>query len=105
MMTNKEYLTKSLAGLDISDDDIDVILLKAGLSGTAATDANACDIAVYNRMSTVLKSMMRNVSEGGYSNSWNMEAVKLFYKSLCYELGKENVLLKRPTLRNRSNYW
>jgi hypothetical protein len=56
-------------------------------------------------MSVVLKGVMQNISEGGYSISWNMEAAKLFYNSLCSELGLENVLVGRPKVRNRSNLW
>ena len=104
-MTNKEYLTKSLNGLNISEDDIDIILLKSSIDGDANADVSACDKAVYNRMSVVLKGTTQNVSEGGYSISWNMEAVKLFYAALCSELGLENVLVGRPKIRNRSNIW
>lgn len=104
-MTNKEYLTKSLNGLNISEDDIDIILLKGGLDADDKADVKACDVAVYNRMSVILKGMLQNVSEGGYSISWNMEAVKLYYAALCNELGKENVLVARPKVRNRSNIW
>lgn len=104
-MTNKEYLTKSLNGLNLTEDDIDVILAKGGLDMDANADVNACDVAVYKRMSVILKGTMQNVSESGYSISWNMEAVKLFYAALCNELGKENVLVARPKIRNRSNIW
>lgn len=103
--TNKQYLTKSLNGLNVSEDDIDVILLKSDLDGDAIVDVQACDKAVHKRMSVILKGTMQNVSEGGYSISWNMEAVKLFYAALCNELGLENVLVGRPKVRNRSNYW
>jgi hypothetical protein len=104
-MTNKEYLTKSLNGLSVSEDDIELILLKSSLSGEASVDVPACDKAVYNRMSIVLKGVTQNVSEGGYSISWNMDAVKLFYNSLCHELGLDNVLTGSPKVRNRSNCW
>lgn len=104
-MTNKEYLTKSLNGLNVSEDDIDIILLKGGLAANDTADARGCDISVYNRMSVILKGMLQNVSEGGYSISWNMEAVKLYYAALCNELAKENVLVARPKVRNRSNIW
>lgn len=104
-MTNKQYLTKSLSGLNISEDDIDVILIKASLDGDANADVRGCDIATYHRMSIVLKGAMQNVTEGGYSISWNIEAVKLFYNALCSELGLENVLFTRPKIRNRSNLW
>jgi hypothetical protein len=104
-MTNKEYLTQSLNGLNVSEEDIELILLKGSLSGDASVDVPACDKAVYNRFSVVLKGMAQNVSEGGYSISWNMEAVKLFYSTLCNEFGLENALVSRSKVRNRSNIW
>lgn len=104
-MTNKEYLTLSLNGLNISDDDITLILLKSGIDADDSADIKACDTAVYKRMSFILKGTLQNVSEGGYSISWNMDAVKLFYSALCNELGVENVLVSRPKIRNRSNFW
>ena len=100
-MTNKEYLKKSLAGLNITDDDIEVILLKAD----AEVAVRDCDLATYKRMSVILKGMMQNVSEGGYSISWNIEAVKVYYNALCNELRLENALFARPKVRNRSNIW
>ncbi|ERI85118.1 hypothetical protein HMPREF1981_02005 [Bacteroides pyogenes F0041] len=104
-MTNKQYLTKALSGLNISEDDIDIVLLKASLDGEAEADVRACDVATYQRMSVILKGVMLNVSEGGYSISWNVEAVKLYYNALCNELGLDNVLFARPKIRNRSNLW
>ena len=104
-MTNIEYLTKSLSGLNVTESDIDIILLKSSLEASDTADVVACDTAVYNRMSVVLKGVMQNVSEGGYSISWNMDAIKLYYSALCNELGKENVLVNRPKVRNRSNVW
>lgn len=103
--TNKDYLTKALGNLNVSEDDIDVILLKAGMDADAPADVAKCDLATYNRFSVVLSTMTQNVSEGGYSLSWNMDAVKLWYNSLCRELGKENVLDAKPKIRNRSNFW
>jgi len=100
-----EYLQKSLAGLDISDDDIKIILLKSGIDAGAEVDTLACDTAVWKRFSVVLRNAMRNLSQGGASISWNMDAVKLFYASLSSELGLENVLNPRPKIRNRSNFW
>lgn len=104
-MTNKQYITKALSGMNISEDDIDIILLKASLDGGAGVDVRVCDMAIYHRISVVLKGIIQNVSEGGYSISWNIEAVKLFYNALCNELGLENVLFARPRIRNKSNLW
>ena len=108
-MTNREYIIKTLDGLNITDNDVDLIIIKAGINAdgviTESADTRKCDMAIYNRMSVVIKPMMQNVTEGGYSVSWNMDAVKIFYAALCNELGVENVMLSRPKIRNRSNYW
>ena len=104
-MTNKEYLTKSLNGMNLSDDDIEIIMLKGGIDADAPASAEQCDVAVYNRFSVVLKGAMQNVSEGGMSISWNIEAMKMYYNALCTEYGKENLLATRPKIRNRSNMW
>lgn len=104
-MTNKQYLTKALSGLNMAEDDIDIILLKSELDADADVDVRSCDMATYNRMSVLFKGVLQNVSEGGYSISWNMDAVKLYYNALCSELGEENVLLARPKVRSRSHLW
>lgn len=101
--TNREYIAATLQGMNVSESDIDLILLKSSLDGAGSVDVSACDNAIYNRLSVVLKSVMQNVSEGGYSISWNMEAVKVYYTSLCNELGKTSIM--QPKIRNRSNYW
>lgn len=101
--TNKEYIAASLQGMNVSDTDIDLILLKSNLIGADPIDVYACDNAVYNRMSVVLKAMLQNVSESDYSVSWNIESVKMYYATLCQELGKPNVIA--PKIKNRSYYW
>lgn len=104
-MTNKDYIAKSLASMNISPDDIEIIMVKADINPDSDVDCHACDLAIYNRFSVVLGAMTHNVSEGGYSISWNMDAVKLYYSALANELGVENVLVSRPKIRNRSNMW
>lgn len=104
-MTNKQYLTKALSGLNVTEDDIEIILVKSELDADADVDVRGCDMATYNRMSVLFKGVLQNISEGGYSISWNMDAVKLYYNALCSELGEENVLLARPKVRSRSHLW
>lgn len=100
--TNKEYLLKSLAKFNISEDDVDVILAESPtVIGTASVNVKACKEAVYRSLSSILP--LANVSEGHYSVSWNMEALKLWYNALCKELGKPSV--SRPAIRNRSDIW
>lgn len=104
-MTNKQYIAKTLSSLNVSDDDVDIILLKSSLNAEAQVDVSACDLAIYRRISLILKGVTQNTTEGGYTLSWNIEAVKLYYNALCNELGVENALVGRPKIRNRSNVW
>ena len=99
--TNSEYLFTSLSRFNISSNDIDVMLLEAGLDDSASVDIAACKEVIYNGISKVIP--LANVSEGGYSITWNVEAVKIYYAQLCKELGKENVL--QPIVRDKSNLW
>lgn len=103
--TNKEYLVAATKALNLSEEDIEIIMMKSNVNPDADANVRECDMALYKRFSVVLGSAMQNVTEGGYSVSWNMEAVKMFYVSLCEDLGTKNVLVGRPKVRNRSNMW
>ena len=46
---------------------------------------------------------LANITEGGYSVSWNMEAVKAWYSATAAKLGLQDVT--KPQVRNRSNLW
>jgi hypothetical protein len=99
--TNNEYFLAALSRFNVSQTDIDVMLLEAGLDGSASVDVTACKNAIYRGFSMMLP--LSNVSEGGYSVSWNMEAVKMYYNQLCKELGESNVL--QSEIRNKTNLW
>ena len=99
--TNSEYLFASLSRFNVNSNDIDVMLLEAGLTSSASVDVTACKTAIYNGLTKMLP--LANVSEGSYSFSGNMEAIKWYYNQLCRELGKENVL--QPIVRDKSNLW
>lgn len=99
--TNLQYLQAALAKFDVSDNDIDLILADNSLSGAAAVSASACKLAMYNSMSNILP--LCDVKEGGYSKTWNVEGLKLWYASLCAELGRPNAVA--PKVRNRSYLW
>ncbi len=101
--TNIEYITAKLARFGLTSDDIEMIILdNADLSlDTISLNVSLCKLAIYNSFSSILP--MQDVTEGGYSVRWNLEAVKLFYKTLCNEIGKPNVL--KPLVKNRSNLW
>lgn len=98
--TNKEYLKAALSRFNVTDNDIDLIMLDhPELNGEL--NVRACKLAIYASLSAILPTS--DVSEGGFSLSWDIEKLKMWYKSLCAELGKPNVL--GPTIRNCSDLW
>jgi hypothetical protein len=105
--TNREYLTVKLGRFGLSENDIDAIVLDhPELEGDL--NPQACKVAIYNSMSSILP--FANVSEGGYSVTWNLDGLKLWYNSLCLEIGVPNLInpepvFNKPKIRNRSNMW
>ena len=89
----------------MSADELSLYLQNAGLNANANADTEACDMVLYKEFSVILRSALMNVSEGGMSVSWNMEAVKAYYATLCDKTGQPNVLFSRPVIRDRSNLW
>ena len=67
----------------------------------ATVEARTAKTALVKEFASIIP--LANVSEGGYSVSWNMEAVKLWYNQTCDELGITPV--NKPKVRNRSNIW
>lgn len=98
--TNREYLISKLERFGVTENDVDIIIIEnPELEGTI--NVSACKNAMYKSMSSILPTA--NVSEGGYSLTWNIEALKMWYKQLCQEIGKPNVLI--GAIVNRTNYW
>lgn len=104
-MTNLQYIKVNCGGFGITDDELVLVLSNAGIDTEANADTEACDLVLYNHFSLVLRQALMNVSEGGMSVSWNMEAVKAYYKLLCNKTGQHDVVFGRPAIRNRSNMW
>lgn len=68
---------------------------------TATVNVEIAKRAFYKEFTTILP--LANVSEGGYSISWNMDAVKLWYNALCEELGESNIT--KPKVKGHSDLW
>ena len=100
ILSNLEYLKAALNRFNLTDSDINLIMAEHP-ELTGALNVPACKLAIYDSMSAILP--MANISECGYSVSWNIDGLKLWYALLCNEIGKTNAL--KPTIRNRSNYW
>lgn len=100
-MTYRTWMQLTGAKFNLSEDDIELIAVNQGVNLEDDVDVTKAKTAFVNEFAMVIP--LTNVSEGGYSLSWNMEAVKLWYKQACGELGITPV--NNPCIRNASNRW
>lgn len=109
-MTIKEYITTTLSKFQISEGEIDVILLNQNLDGGETITASGIkdvETAIYNEFSSLIPVM--DISEGGLSIKWNIPALMMWYSLLAKKLGKEDVLASLnatdDSVNNASFYW
>lgn len=100
-MTYKKWMQLTGAKFNLSEDDIELIAANQGIDLEAEADVTTAKKALVSEFALVIP--MANVTEGGYSLSWNMEALKLWYRQACSELGITPVTT--PSIRNASNRW
>ena len=100
-MTYKEWMSAMGSRFNISEADVNLILVNQGIGPEETVDVSKAKTALCKEFSLVLP--LANVTEGGYSLSWNMEAVKMWYKQTASELGLPDATA--PKIRNRSNIW
>lgn len=97
--TNREYLAATLNRFGLTADDVELLMVEhPTLEGPLSVPA--CKLAMYNSFSTILNG---NISEGGFSLTWDTDRLKMFYTNLCKELNKPSRI--GGSIRNRSNYW
>lgn len=104
-MTYREYIKAVTAGFGASSADVDVILVNQSKlipNPDAGVDPLTAKKALCKEFATFLP-MASSISEGGYSISWNMDAIRLWYKATCRELGIEDVT--KPKVKGRSDLW
>lgn len=103
-MTYTEYITAMVQKFGGSATDAELILTnQASLIPTpsATVDPTTAQKALCREFAQLIP--LANVTEGGYSVSWNMEAIKEWYRATCAKLGMQDVT--KPQVRNRSNLW
>lgn len=103
-MTYKEYIIKTVSKFQVGADDVELILCNQSTlipDPEAQVDAKIAKTALCKEIATLLP--LANISEGGYSISWNWDALKLWYNATCSELGLSNA--SKPKIRNKSNVW
>lgn len=103
-MTYKQYITATAQRFNATKEDIDILLVNQSAlipNPEAQADPNVAKRALCAEFATLIP--LANVSEGGYSVSWNIESLKIWYEATCNELGITPV--GKPRLKNRSNVW
>ena len=103
-MTFKEYIATIAARFGVGTADIDMILINRRdliPDPEAEVIPETAKRALVAEFASVIP--LANVSEGGYSVSWNWDAIKFWYNQTCAELGITPE--GKPKIRNRSNRW
>ena len=103
-MTYKEWFFRTVSRFGVEGGDVDLMLANqqdAIPDPDAEGDTTTAKRALCKEFGSIIP--LANVSEGGYSVSWNWEAIKFWYNQTCSELGITP--MTTPKVRNRSNRW
>ncbi len=98
-MTIGEFITGRFISFGVRLSEADLLEMCISLDVSAAVDASnlrSVNIAICKFMPSLL-ARPSSMSEGGVSNSWDKNAMKEYYKTLCKELGLPNSL--QPSVR------
>ena len=103
-MTYKEWFSRTVSRFGVEGGDVDLML--ANQQGAipepdAEVDIKTAKRALCKEFGSIIP--LANVSEGGYSVSWNWEAIEFWYNQTCSEFGITP--MTTPKVRNRSNRW
>lgn len=104
-MTNLQYLNGILSKFGVEESYSEQLLVDASENDpTLAPDLPAVPSklkqVIYGNLSIILPGIMQNVTEGGYSISWNIDGLKFYYSLLASELGETDVL--QPVVSDKS---
>lgn len=103
-MTYKEWITNTASRFGVGPADVELILCNRQ---DLIPDPEADVIPILAKRALCLEFgsliPLANVSEGGYSVTWNWEAIKFWYNQACGELGITPQ--GKPKVKNRSNRW
>jgi len=97
-------MTRTGARFQISAADVELILTnqaEAIPDADAPADVRTAKTALCKEFASIIP--LANISEGGYSITWNWEAIKFWYSQTCAELGLDDVT--KPKIRNKSFVW
>lgn len=95
-MTNREYLETVLSKFGVQPAEIDLMLLEQNLyPDDVITDFNIPKKAVYYQLPMMMAGL-QNITEGGYSITWNLAGIKAWYSLLASQLQLPDSLSPGP---------
>lgn len=103
-MTYKEWFNRTVKRFGATPEDVEMILANQAAiipDPEAQVDAIIAKTALCREFGSLIP--LANVSEGGYSVSWNWDAIKFWYNQTCGELGITPA--NAPKVRNKSRIW
>jgi hypothetical protein len=103
-MTYKEWITATAKRFTIGTADVELILFNQRElipDENADADITTAKTALCMEFTNLIP--LANISEGGYSITWNWDAIKLWYNQACAELGL--IPIDKSTIKDRSNRW
>jgi hypothetical protein len=103
-MTYKEWMTATVARFAIGATETDLILFNQKdliPDSDAEADIRTAKTALCREFASLIP--LANISEGGYSITWNWETIKFWYSQTCEELGL--IPVDKPKIKNKSNVW
>jgi hypothetical protein len=105
-MTIGEYIKEktSLWSVELSDEVITLELSRVELDSSVTISAETnLDKFFYNVIPDIIL-LPKSVSEGGFSISYDKDAITAYYKILASRLGLPNILAK-DTITDITNRW
>ncbi len=113
-MTVREYITKKLQAFNPNDADLSVWAIESGLildEDYSVDNAKEVGVGLVDIIeSLVFAPRVSNVSESGFSMSWNFDNLGKYYLYLCNKYGKipnDDVVtqLGVSMIKDVSNLW
>jgi hypothetical protein len=104
-MTYREWITATIARFEVGISDIELILVnqkKLIPDPDLDVDVATAKTALCKEFANLIP-LTREIREGGYSISWNLDAIELWYNQTCAELGL--IPVGKDKITDRSNAW
>jgi hypothetical protein len=107
-MTYKQWIAATAQRFKIEAGEVELILFnQKGLipDENAEADLTIAKTALCREFATIIP--LANIGEGGYSITWNWDAIKFWYRQACSEVGIAPVDIDgaKPKIRSKSNAW